>query len=232
MALELAMRTFSNDKLLVEERRKHIVMHSSKVFTKRGFDQTNMRKVAEACGMSAGTLYHYFGSKEEILYSIINTATSDQAKYIEEYGESLKTVKPTDGLRRLIEELIKWHDSNQDITLFIYQETRCLPQTMRETIFASEERILAVFEEILVRGIEAGEFAIKEPKLMAHNIIVIGHSWAFRRWFLREHFTLEKYIKEQTDTILQAITTGCNHRKAELNTGALKLSRAFKGDSK
>jgi len=35
-----------------------------------------MRELAKACEMSAGTLYHYFGSKEEILYSIINSATS------------------------------------------------------------------------------------------------------------------------------------------------------------
>jgi len=29
-----------------------------------------MRELAKAYEMSAGTLYHYFGSKEEILYSI------------------------------------------------------------------------------------------------------------------------------------------------------------------
>jgi AcrR family transcriptional regulator len=50
-----------------------------KVFTKKGYDRTNMRELAKACEMSAGTLYHYFGSKEEILYSIINSATSQQA---------------------------------------------------------------------------------------------------------------------------------------------------------
>ena len=66
MPKEFTIRTFSNDQALVKERRNHIVRCSTRVFTKEGYDRTNMRELAEACDMSAGALYHYFGSKEEI----------------------------------------------------------------------------------------------------------------------------------------------------------------------
>jgi AcrR family transcriptional regulator len=165
-----------------------------------------MRELAKACAMSAGTLYHYFGSKEEILYSIINSATSQQAGSMEDYAAELATVSPTIALVELMRKLYEWHNDNQDITLFAYQETKNLPGNARQIIFDSEARILTVFEKLLTRGTEEGEFSIDDPKLIAHDIVVLGHAWAFRRWHLRKHWTFKTYVKEETDAILRAIT--------------------------
>jgi AcrR family transcriptional regulator len=165
-----------------------------------------MRELAKACVMSAGALYHYFGSKEEILYSIINSATSQQAGSIENYANKLASVSPTIALVELMRKFLEWHNDNQDITLFAYQETKNLPGNAQQSIFDSEGRILTVFEELLTRGIEEGEFSIADPKLIAHDIVVLGHAWALRRWHLRKYWTFETYVKEQTDAILRAIT--------------------------
>lgn len=56
-----------------------------------------------------------------------------------------------------------------------------------------------------MRGIESGEFNVSDPKLIAHNMMVVGHSWALRRWFLRKYWTFEKYVKEQTDIIMKEV---------------------------
>jgi len=207
---EFTIRTFSSDKALVEERRNHIVRCSTKVFTKKGYDRTNMRELAKACEMSAGALYHYFGSKEEILYSIINSATSEQAGSMEDWANELATVSPTIALVELMRKFYKWHDNNQDITLFGYQETKNLPDNARQSIFDSEAHILAVFEKLLTRGIKQGEFNIDDPKLIAHDIVILGHAWAFRRWHLRKHWTFKTYVKKQTDAMLLAITVDKN----------------------
>lgn len=209
---EFTIRTFSNDEALVKERREHIVRYSTKVFTKKGYDRTNMRELAKACEMSAGALYHYFGSKEEILYSIINSATSQQAGSMEDCANELATVGPTIALVELMRRFYKWHDDNQDITLFTYQETKNLPGNAQQSIFDSEARILTVFEKLLIRGMKEGEFNIDDPKLIAHNIVVLGHAWALRRWHLRKHWTFKTYVKEQTDAILRSITLDKNTR--------------------
>ena len=39
-------------------------------------------------------------------------------------------------------------------------------------------------------------------ELAAHNISVLGHMWTFRRWFFARHYTIEDYIKIQTEFIL------------------------------
>ena len=207
MSTEFTIRTFSSDEVLVKERRRHIVRCSTKVFTKKGYGHTNMRELAKACAMSAGTLYHYFGSKEEILYSIINSATSQQAGSMEDYGDELATMSPATALVELIRRLFEWHNDNQDITLFAYQETKNLPANARQIIFDSEARILTVLEKLLTRGLEEGEFHIDDPKLIAHDIVVLAHAWALRRWYLRKQWTFKTYVKEQTDVILKAIAT-------------------------
>lgn len=217
MSEEFTIRTFSSDEALVKERRNHIVRCSTKVFTKKGYDRTNMRELAKACEMSAGALYHYFGSKEEILYSIINSATSQQASSMEDCANELATVSPTIALVGLMRKFYEWHDDNQDITLFAYQETKNLPDNAQQSIFDSEAHILTVFEKLLTRGIKEGEFNIDDPKLIAHDIVVLGHAWALRRWHLRKHWTFETYVMEQTDAMLRVITidnnTGVTNRQ-------------------
>jgi AcrR family transcriptional regulator len=171
-----------------------------------------MRELAKACDMSAGALYHYFGSKEEILYSIINSATSQQAGSMEYYVSELGRVSPTRALTELMRKFYEWHDDNQDITLFTYQETKNLPSNARQDIFDSEARILTVFEKLLTRGVDEGESSIDDPKLIAHDIVVLGHAWALRRWYLRRHSSFQIYVKEQTDAILGAIRVDNNTR--------------------
>lgn len=210
MAEHFTIRTFSNDEALVKERRSHITRCSTKLFTKEGYDRSNMRELAKACQMSAGALYHYFGSKEEILYSIINSATSEQAGFLEDCANQLVGVSPTIALVEVMKKFYEWHDDNQDVTLFAYQETKNLPGNAQQSIFESEARILSVFEKLLARGVEQGEFDIDDPRLIAHDIVVLGHAWALRRWHLKKHWNFKGYLKEQIDAMLRIVTVGEN----------------------
>jgi TetR/AcrR family transcriptional regulator, cholesterol catabolism regulator len=205
MVTKFALRTFSNDEALVKERRMHIVRCSSKVFVKKGYDVANIRDIALACQMSSGSLYHYFGSKEEILYSIIDDATMSQVDYLEKYATDLSELNPVEALREIIKEFFNWHDRNQNTTVFVYQETKNLPQSARDQIFESESRIHDIFENILKRGSKSGDFNVVDPSLTAHNIVVLGHAWALRRWYLRKNWTFEAYLEEQTDAIMKLI---------------------------
>jgi hypothetical protein len=41
--------------------------------------------------------------------------------------------------------------------------------------------------------------------MVAHNITVLGHMWTFRRWYLARQFSIEDYIRMQTEFILGMI---------------------------
>ena len=56
-----------------EERRQAILMTALNLFVERGFHETKISDIADAVPMSVGLLFHYFGSKEELLKELVTT---------------------------------------------------------------------------------------------------------------------------------------------------------------
>ena len=55
-----------------EERKDQILNAAEQVFTPKGLDQTRMDDIAEGTGLSKGTLYLYFKSKDDLIIVIID----------------------------------------------------------------------------------------------------------------------------------------------------------------
>ena len=70
------IRTRSNDEKLVQEKRHLIARRAIELFAEKGFKATTMRELAQACGMAQGAVYHYIGTKDDILHLICATASS------------------------------------------------------------------------------------------------------------------------------------------------------------
>src|SRR6267378_2166263 len=47
-----------------------VLDHATEVFCEKGYEGASMRDLSRASGMSLAGLYHYFGSKERLLYLI------------------------------------------------------------------------------------------------------------------------------------------------------------------
>jgi hypothetical protein len=66
-------------------------------------------------------------------------------------------------------------------------------------------KILDFFNNLLEKGIHSGEFQMRSPLAVAHNILMLGHDWGLRRWFLSQYFTLEEYTDIQIELLLKQI---------------------------
>jgi AcrR family transcriptional regulator len=53
-----------------DRRQAQVVLDAARVFALHGYDQTSVPQLADELGLAAGSLYHYFGSKEELLIAI------------------------------------------------------------------------------------------------------------------------------------------------------------------
>lgn len=199
------IRTYSRNAALVATRRQQIVESGLKLFVKKGYGGTGIREIADACGMSMGQLYRYIGSKEDILRLIHDYDLSRHRDFFDKVDDYLKTMGPTEALKRSIAEYYRHVDEMHHLVLVAYQEIKHLPPRAREPFFERARSIVAAFENLLTKGCERGEFDIDNILVVAHNIVVIGETWALRRWFLRQHFTLEQYIQEQTGLVLKQI---------------------------
>ncbi len=196
------------DKRLVEIRRREIVKAAVELFIRKGFHKTTVREIAQKFGMSIGTLYEYIRTKEDILYLVCDYIHSNVREKVKPSltvtGDSIETLK------RAIYAYFTVIDEMQDYIVFLYQETKSLNHEARKYIFRAEEEMTEIFEEILKRGVEEGSFSIdkKDVPLVAHNIMVQGQMWAFRRWVLQKKYTLERYIEIQSAIILNGLRSG------------------------
>jgi len=53
-----------------DRRLADVLAHASHIFCEKGYEGASMRDLSRATGMSLAGLYHYFESKEELLYLI------------------------------------------------------------------------------------------------------------------------------------------------------------------
>jgi len=196
------VRTFSNNRDLVDLRRREIVDVASHLFVKKGYDRTSMRDLSKALNMSPGGIYNYIGSKDDILYLILAFDVENQKKRLQKMHEEISSIAPAKAVRRAIQINLKDVDEFQDMYIFVNHVTVNLDQEYRKLLFDSSERLVNFYKDLLQKGVEAGEFQIDDPQLYAFDIVSLIYMWANRRWYLQKRYTLEEYTKKQTNIIL------------------------------
>jgi len=176
------------------------------LFIRKGYLNTTVRDIAGELGMNVATLYHYVGSKNNILGLFHEYTMSVINLFAEKNQAVLDSMEPQRALKYVIREYMKWVEEYQDLTVFWYQEARNLTPAQFKALKLQEEYTIQLFQIILERGIKAGKFKVKYPAMAANNIVVLCDMWAFRRWLLKEHYTVEQYIREQTDLIMAQLS--------------------------
>jgi AcrR family transcriptional regulator len=204
-------RAVHNNEDLVKDRRdkvrKDIILLASKLFIEKGYDRTSLRELAKAFGLSKGGLYHYIGSKEDILHMILEFTASGEDKSLEEMAEQAASLSPTEAIRYSIERTIKFMDEYQDMYVFISHISVNLSRSERHSLFEAFRRVAEYWENLLIRGAEAGDFIVEDPKSIAFFIMHLNTAWSHRRWYLRKLYTLEQYTQLVTDLVLSKIRT-------------------------
>jgi AcrR family transcriptional regulator len=188
---------------LVKRRRRQIADAAVQLFIDKGFHKTTTRQIARAAGFSIGSLYEYFASKEDILYMVCEAIHAEVERGVSAAMSQAKGGR--DALVKIIHEYFMVCHQMSDFILLIYQETQSLPSQWQKRVLENELRITGLFVKALARIAKIGDLVnLKENnlELAAHNIVVLGHMWTFRRWYLARHYSIEDYIKLQTGIIL------------------------------
>lgn len=201
------------DQALIDRRRLQIVDASVQLFIAKGFHKTTTREIAQAAGISTGLLYEYVASKEDVLFLVCDAIHAQVEKGVAD--ALLRAAEGRNVLAEMIREYFLVCDRMSDHILLVYQETRALPLHWRRHVLDNEVRVTGLFIKALDQLVASGELPARTKKsweLAAHNITVLGHMWTFRRWFLSRHYTIEEYIKLQTDFILGRSYPGKKNR--------------------
>lgn len=191
------------NKELVKERRRQIVDAAVPLFIERGYHKTTTRALAQATGLSIGSMYEYITTKDDVLYLVCMAIHAEVERGVKEaLGRPLKAQA---ALAEVIREYFLVCNRMSDHLLLMYQVTHFLPDKWQSKVLEAELRITDIFIQAIGELKRRGTLPDLDDatiNLMGHNISVLGHTWAFRRWYFGKNFTIEQYIEQQTDFIM------------------------------
>jgi len=140
-----------------DDQREAILASAARLFATQGYSATSMNQVAEACGLSKATLYHYYRDKYALLFSIADTHVERLQRITREDGE----------LRDLIARLVEEYADAQDEHWVLTSEVRFLEPADRSRILDREREVVAAFaKRVSAMRPDLDEAALAKPLTM------------------------------------------------------------------
>ncbi|MEW7008627.1 TetR/AcrR family transcriptional regulator [Lentilitoribacter sp. EG35] len=162
-----------------QHRPQELIAAGLQEFAINGFAATRMIDIAKRAGVSKGTIYVYFESKEALFEAAVR---SQILPYLDQVGAMVLTHKGStkDLIRMMINMMYaKIVQSNaRDIIRVMIAEGRKFPALVEFYYNTVLEKGLGILDAIVQHGVERGEIKndmiLKEPRLLVAPIIFAG----------------------------------------------------------
>jgi AcrR family transcriptional regulator len=137
------------------------------VFTYKGFDEARMEDIAEGTGVSKGTLYLYFKSKEELIIAILDRVFSGMFQQMEARRNTQSSA--TEAIWQFTEEAIRDYVRMLRLMPVAYE---FLALAFRNKVVQNAlkqyfQHYMDVLTPIIQRGIDSGEFRVVDAQEVA-----------------------------------------------------------------
>jgi len=148
-----------------EARRQEIIDTSAVVFARRGYHATGIAELCDATELGKGTLYHYIGSKEELLAAIHDRVMDEVMIGADRVAEAGGT--PSAQLAMLGDELLDVIHRYPDHVWVFLHEFPALTAERADQFRKRRRKYEQRVEAILQAGVDTGEFRDVDPRLTA-----------------------------------------------------------------
>jgi TetR/AcrR family transcriptional regulator len=130
-----------------DDQRGLILRRAAELFAQRGYAATSMNAVAEACGCSKPTLYHYFRDKDALLVSICDEHVLRLHAMTTEV--LALPLAPKDLLRELITRILDEYADAQHAHRVLTEDVRFLGEADQARILGREREVVAGFAKVV-----------------------------------------------------------------------------------
>jgi AcrR family transcriptional regulator len=130
-----------------DEQREMILARAAALFARGGYPGTSMNQVAEACGLSKATLYHYYRDKYELLVNIAEDHVSRLQGVVEEALAEQAT--PQGRMRLLVRRLVEEYANAQNEHRVLTEDVKFLAPEDRKRILDKERGVVEAFAGVV-----------------------------------------------------------------------------------
>jgi AcrR family transcriptional regulator len=150
-----------------------------KLFAAKGFHGTGIRDLAQEAELSSASLYHYMGTKEDLLAEIMRTALNRLLDAARE--ATAGRTDPVDRLRTLVALHVLAHAVGPADTRVVDNEVDVLSPAAREPVVALRDAYERLWAAAIDDGVAAGVFHTEHPAVTRLALLEMCSGVA--RWY-------------------------------------------------
>ncbi len=149
------------------------------LFAERGFHGTGIRQLAEHAGLSSATLYHYMGTKEDLLVELMRASLE---RLVDAAGAVLdQHDDATARLTALVRLHVTSHAERPLETRVVDDEVHALSPARRAEVVALRDDYEAAWQQVIDQGVREGAFTVESAGVARRALLEMCSGVA--RWF-------------------------------------------------
>lgn len=178
--------------ILVRERRLALIKAAVEVFHAKGYHACRVADVAEAAGISQGTVYNYVNSKEDLLFMVCEDHLLGYERIVTTALEGAKTAKEKlDALLKATVEAIFTYRKHYIVML---RELHLVEKNRRRAFMklAADQRKIcedALIEIAKEEGLDVGNTLLVSNMMIFLPSFLISRGWDFHRSVSKQEVT-------------------------------------------
>ena len=156
-----------------EERKNEILDVAEELFAKKGYDNSSTNDIIAKIGIARGTLYHHFGSKEEILDALVDRMTREGIDRAETISRD-KRISIFERLTGILSSLSVKSSAGKEIMEQMHKpQNALLHQKMQERLING---VVPLIAQLITEGNKSGIFKTRYPEEAAEMIMIYGNT--------------------------------------------------------
>ncbi|MEU9417785.1 TetR/AcrR family transcriptional regulator [Streptomyces sp. NPDC048272] len=140
---------------------RRLLAVATRLFAERGYDRTSVQEIVEAAGVTKGALYHYFGSKDDLLHEVYARMLRLQQQRLDAVAGSDAPVE--ERLRAAAADVVVTTIENLDDAMIFFRSMHQLSPEKFKQVRAERRHYHERFRALVEEGQRAGVFSTATP---------------------------------------------------------------------
>jgi AcrR family transcriptional regulator len=148
------------------------------LFAQQGYMRASIADLADACKLSRGALYHYFDSKEAILFAILDAHERRMIADVEAAMASQTTT--LDRFRAAIRAIVELNAHSSKEQRLILNDLVFLAEAEQKDLKALQRQLVDTISDLLIRLDTEGRIVKRSKKvytMMLFGMLNFSHTW-------------------------------------------------------
>lgn len=158
--------------------RENIKSVAIDLFFEKGYFATSISDIASGSGIQKASIYYHYPSKEELLFSILETTMDDLTIYLKDNIEDVTDI--VERMRGAVRGHVRFHLEHQKETFIANSELRGLTRDHYRIIVEKRDIYETLFQDLIADGRSLGVFKVSDVKILSYAILTLctaGATW-------------------------------------------------------